>query len=135
MSQGFRNSKGESVVGFVVYTKDGHNVALYDDYIYERKDGCIIPLPKGSESDGLSYPSITWNITPPFGTGWMAGFVHDICYRNGIFKDYADETLLEILEFLGCSYIDCKITYEGVHRCGQSSYDEDVALWKKKYGY
>jgi hypothetical protein len=133
--QGFRDSKGNTVTGFVVYTEDGHNVSLYDDYLYERRDGCIIPLPKGTTSDGLSYPRGTWNITPPFGPGWMAGVTHDEGYRSGLPKDFMDETLLEILDFLGVDKWNARITYEGVEHLGKVCYAEDMAIWKAKYGY
>jgi hypothetical protein len=135
MMQGFRDSKGLTVTGFVVYTEDGHNVSLYDDYLYECKNGCIIPLPKGTTSDGLSYPQATWNVTPPFGKGWMAGVTHDEGYRSGLPKDFMDEVLLEILDFMGVPEHLARITYEGVEHFGQSSYNEDLAIWKAKYGY
>lgn len=133
--QGFRDSAGNPVRGFNVYTEDGHNVVLLDDYVYERKDGCIIPIPKGATSDGLSYPQCTWNITPPFGLGWMGGVTHDQGYRNGFPKDFMDETLLEVMEFLGVPEWEARITYEGVEHGGQGSYDEDLKAWKAKYGY
>lgn len=133
--QGFRDSDGNTVTGFNVFTSDGRNCTLIADYLYERRDGCVIPLPKGSTTDGLSYPRGTWNIIPPFGPGWMAGVTHDIGYRGGLPKDFMDETLLEILHFLDVPEIEARITYEGVEHFGKGSYDEDVALWRAKYGY
>jgi hypothetical protein len=135
MSQGFFKSDGTPVKGLTVYTEDGHNVVIVGDYYYERKDGCRIPIEDGDTSDGLSYPQYTWNLTPPFGPGWMGGVLHDKGYRKGFPKDFMDETLLEILEFLGVSEIVARITYEGVEHGGQSSYDEDVAAWRAKNGY
>jgi hypothetical protein len=133
--QGFRDSAGKMVTGFVVYTKDGLNGSLFQDYLYECKDGCIIPLPKGTAFDGLSYPKLFWNITPPTGKGWMAGVTHDAGYRSGLPKDFMDDVLLEILHFLNVPEWEARITYEGVSHGGQESYDEDLAAWKAKYGY
>jgi hypothetical protein len=133
--QGFRDSEGNTVTGFVVYTEDGRNCDLFKDYLYETKDGCIIPLPKSSSSDGFSTPRGTWNVIPPFGLGWMGAFTHDVGYRSGLPKDFMDDTLLEILEFFKVPYIEAKIIYEGVARGGQPSYNEDLAIWKAKYGY
>jgi hypothetical protein len=135
MSQGFRDITGNPVTGFEVYTEDGRNCVLLRDYQYERADGCVIPLPKGSTSDGLSIPRGIWNVIPPFGPGWMGGYTHDVGYRNGLPKDFMDETLLEILMFCEVDTFASKIIYEGVHRAGQPSYEEDLKAWKAKYGF
>jgi len=136
MSQGFRDSEGNPVKGFVVYTADGRNCVLLKDYVYERKDGCVIPIPKGATSDGASTPPVLWNTLPPFGSYWMAAYLHDQLYReSGTPKDFADETLLDAMEFLNVWAVDAKVIYEGVKVGGASSYEQDVAAWKKKYGF
>jgi hypothetical protein len=135
MSQGFFKVDGTPVKGFVCYTEDGQNVTVIGQYYYERKDGCRIPIVDGDTSDGLSYPKVFWNIAPPTGEGWPGGLTHDRGYRHGFPKDFMDETLLEILEFLNVPEWRAKITYEGVALGGEGSYEEDVAAWRKKNGF
>lgn len=135
MSQGFYKEDGTPIKGIVVYTEDGFNVSVIGKYYYERVDGCKVPLVDGDTSDGLSYPQIFWNITPPTGLAWLAGVWHDRGYRHGFPKEFMDETFLEMMMFLQVPEAKARITYEGVALGGQGSYDEDVAAWKKKYGY
>lgn len=119
MSRGFRDPAGEPVTGFQVYTEDGRNFVLLKDYVYERRDGCIIPLPTGSESDGASTPPFLWPTLPPFGLYFKAAYLHDICYRTGKPKDFADETLLDAMDFLNVPEIEAKVIYEGVRIGGK----------------
>jgi hypothetical protein len=133
--QGFYDSIGNPVKGFNVYTEDGRNFILTEDYAYERKDGCRITIPKGATSDGASTPPALWPTLPPFGRYWPAAYLHDYLYRNpSPDKDFADETLLDAMEFLGVWDVDAKIIYEGVARFGSSSYEADVKEWKAKSG-
>lgn len=128
--RGFKDSEGNSIKGFEIYTEDGHNIVLLKDYIYERKDGCIVPIPKGTLSDGASTPQIMWNQIPPFGSYWMAAVLHDCLYRHAnAGKDFCDETLLDAMEFLNTPWVLAKAIYEGVHLAGESSYAEDMKAW------
>jgi len=134
--QGFYGASGNQVKGFNVYTEDGHNFVLLEDYYYERLDGCQIPMPKGSTSDGASIPRALWVTLPPFGPYWRGAFLHDVLYRaSSPDRAFCDETLLESMEYLGTPGFQAKIIYEGVSIGGEGSFDTDKDQWRKKYGF
>ena len=109
-----------------VSTADGHNFTLLEPFTYLCKDGTIIIVPEGSQSDGASTPQILWNTLPPFGVYFKAAFLHDFLYRATEFpKEFCDNVLLEAMECLGVNQIEADTIYEGVHLGGWMAFNED----------
>lgn len=109
-----------------VSSSDGRNFTLLESFNYIAKDGLVITVPAGSESDGASTPREMWCFIPPFGTYWMAAYLHDYLYRySQLPKVRCDELLKEAMECLGVEFIERDEIYEGVNLDGQISFDED----------
>jgi hypothetical protein len=99
---------------------------LLDSFSYTSKTGMVITVPVGATSDGASTPREIWAFIPPFGTYWMAAFLHDYLYRStDIAKDVCDSLLEEAMEDLCVDIVERQTIYEGVAIGGQSSFDED----------
>jgi hypothetical protein len=109
-----------------VRTRDGRNVALLESLEYLTDGGERIVVPAGFESDGASTPQTIWNLFPPFGPYWLAAILHDWLYRRTQRpKAECDSLLKEAMRSLGVDLVTRDTIYEGVHLCGQSSFDED----------
>lgn len=109
-----------------VRTSDGRNMSLLDSFTYISKTGRVIVVPVGATSDGASTPREIWSFIPPFGTYWMAAFLHDYLYRStNIQKDVCDDLLREAMEDLCVDCVEREAIYDGVALGGQSSFDED----------
>jgi len=101
-------------------------MSLLDAFTFTSKTGVIITVPVGATSDGASTPREIWSFIPPFGTYWMAAFLHDYLYRStNIPKDVCDSLLREAMEDLCVDWVERDAIYEGVALGGQSSFDED----------
>lgn len=101
-------------------------MSLLDSFSYTSKTGMVITVPVGATSDGASTPREIWSFIPPFGTYWMAAFLHDYLYRStDLPKDVCDDLLKEAMEDLCVDWIERDEIFEGVHVGGQSSFDED----------
>ena len=115
-----------STTALNVRTSDGRNMVLLDAFTYTSKTGRVITVPVGATSDGASTPREIWSFIPPFGTYWMAAFLHDYLYRStDLPKDVCDDLLREAMEDLCVDWVEVKAIYDGVAVGGQSSFDED----------
>lgn len=114
------------VNGLLVRTRDGRNVCLCEELVYNAKDGVVYIVPIGSTSDGASTPRFIWNIIPPFGKYFLAAVLHDHLYRNTHFpKELCDNLLYEACMSLGDNHLEAWEIYEGVHLGGHSSFNTD----------
>lgn len=119
MSQGFSTEK------LKVETADGRVFSLLESFTYTRKDGVVITVPAGSESNGASTPRLLWRILPPFGTYWKAAYLHDRLYESGDYdKDFCDETFLEAMESCGTAGAVATPIYQGVHVFGWPAWSD-----------
>ena len=115
-----------STTSLNVRTSDGRNFVNLEEWFFTTKAGVRIVVPIGTTSDGASTPREIWSFIPPFGTYWMAAFLHDYLYRLSSYpKEFCDVVLLEAMECLGVDVIERDAIYEGVHEEGESSFDED----------
>lgn len=116
-------NSGFSVTELKVETADGHIFRLFESFSYTRKDGTVIIVPIGTESNGASVPRLFWRVLPPFGCYWKAAFLHDYMYESGLYsKEFCDGTLLEAMEFLEVPDVEAHTIYEGVHLFGWPAY-------------
>jgi len=117
-----------STTSLKVQTSDGHNFVLLEPFTYTSSAGFVITVPAGATSDGASTPREIWTFVPPFGTYWMAAFLHDWLYRDThLPKDQCDDLLDDAMECLGVDSEERRTIYWGVKLGGQSSFDEDRA--------
>lgn len=117
-----------STTSLKVQTSDGRNFVLLEPFSYTSSAGVIITVPAGATSDGASTPREIWALIPPFGTYWMAAFLHDYLYRSTNFsKNECDDLLRDAMECLGVDLIEREEIYEGVHLGGNSSFVSDRA--------
>jgi hypothetical protein len=117
---------GFSVTELKVSSSDGHNFVLLEAFTYTTKDGTVIEVPVGTTSDGASTPKTLWSTIPPFGTYWMAAYLHDYLYRNSKYpKNFCDNVLYEAMCTLMVPAYEAKVIYEGVALAGQYSFDKD----------
>lgn len=99
---------------------------LLDAFSYTSKTGQVINVPVGATSDGASTPREIWSFIPPFGTYWMAAFLHDYLYRStDLPKDVCDSLLEEAMEDLCVDVIERQAIYDGVMVGGESSFASD----------
>ena len=115
-----------SVPSLKVQTSDGRNFVLLEPFRYTSSWGAIIDVPAGSTSDGASTPREIWCFIPPFGTYWMATFLHDYLYRSTqLPKTECDLLLKDAMQSLGVEAIELNAIYAGVAIGGQSSFNQD----------
>jgi Protein of unknown function (DUF1353) len=101
-------------------------MVLLDSFSYTSKTGRVVTVPVGATSDGASTPREIWSFIPPFGTYWMAAFLHDYLYRStDLPKDVCDSLLEEAMEDLCVDAIERDAIYEGVALGGQSDFNQD----------
>lgn len=99
---------------------------LLDSFSYTSKTGQVITVPVGATSDGASTPREIWSFIPPFGTYWMAAFLHDYLYRStDLPKDACDDLLEEAMEDLCVDMIERDAIYDGVTVGGEDSFVSD----------
>lgn len=128
-----------------VRTHDGRNFTAIADADYQAKDGTFYRIQSGATSDGASTPPVLWakfdlEWLPPFGSYWMAAFLHDAAYRNSLLtwngtafvavslpKDKCDDLLREAMQSLGTHNLAVEEIYHGVVECGESSFEKDRA--------
>jgi uncharacterized protein DUF1353 len=109
-----------------VRTSDGRNMVLLDSFTYTSKTGRVVVVPVGATSDGASTPREIWAFIPPFGTYWMAAFLHDYLYRStDLPKDVCDSLLEEAMEDLCVDLPERYAIYHGVTLGGESSFVSD----------
>ena len=109
-----------------VETSDGLNMVLLEPFTYTTKSGEVIIVPAGTTSDGASTPRLIWREIPPFGTYWMAAYLHDYLYRDSDKpKDFCDNVLLEAMECLGVNQIEADTIFQGVHLFGWAAFEGD----------
>lgn len=113
----------------LVRTSDGWNVTVVESFTFTRRDGEVITVLAGAESDGVSSPVSTWSLYPPSGVYWLAAVLHDAIYRmatSPIFtsRDEADRVFLEALEWLGVPKLTRQALYQTVVRFGESAWNE-----------
>ena len=117
-----------STTSLKVQSSDGRNFVLLEPFSFTSQGGVTITVPAGSTSDGASTPREIWSFIPPFGTYWMAAFLHDYLYRyTQLPKTECDSLLKEAMECLGVDPIERNAIYDGVALGGQSSFDSDRA--------
>lgn len=115
-----------SVDALSTKSRDGHNFKLIEEFSFTCKDGTVIIVPVGAESDGASTPRIVWDIIPPFGLYWMAAFLHDYLYRYTKYtKEFCDGVLLEAMECLGVDEETREIIYDAVKDFGHEAFNND----------
>jgi hypothetical protein len=114
---------------------DGINWCLLNDFQFEHKDGIIITAPVKFITDFASIPRIFWEVLgPPWGKHGFGAITHDyLYYSQTTTKDYADEVLMEAMIVAGVSIIDRSLIFEGVHKAGQTAWDENKR--KKNLGF
>lgn len=101
-------------------------MTLLDAFTYTSKTGQVITVPVGSTSDGASTPREIWAMIPPFGTYWMAAFLHDYLYRStDLPKNVCDDLLREAMEDLCVDWVERDAIFDGVALGGQCSFDAD----------
>lgn len=112
-----------------VETSDGRNFTLLEGFSWVSQDGTRIDVPAGATSDGASTPQALWSIGfAPFGSYWMAAFLHDFLYRfSGYAKSSCDSFLLEAMHDLNVPGIISRTIYEGVTLGGSNSFATDRA--------
>jgi hypothetical protein len=119
-----------------VETGDGRNVCVLEPFYFTRKNGEVVAVGVGAESDGASTPRESWVVTPPFGWYWLATVLHDYLYRyTQRAKEECDAILLEALEWLAwltenpllreARMIEGRAMYDAVVLGGASSFEED----------
>jgi hypothetical protein len=117
---------GFSEGALLVSTPDGRNFTLMSPFTYTTKAGEVITVPAGTESDGASTPRIGWNLLPPFGTYWMAAFLHDYLYRETEkAKADCDDIFYEAMDALGTDDEEARLIYEGVSLGGWAAFQAD----------
>ena len=117
--------QGFSTERIKVETSDGRVFSLLEAFSYTRKDGQVVEVPVGSESNGASTPRLLWRVFPPFGRYWKAAFLHDHLYERGEYeKTFCDETFMESMEWLGVPETVARTLYEGVHLLGWPAWKE-----------
>ena len=114
---------------FPVTTSDGRTFHLCEAVTFFRRDGSIIIMPLGTDSDA---PAI-WPEIPPFGKYWRAAFLHDAACRLKTrpiigTKKECDELFLEAMGACGVSAAEALIIYEGVARFGWHAFLEDRTM-------
>ena len=115
-----------STSNLYVRTSDGRNFVLLEPFSYTSNSGEVITVPAGTTSDGASTPREIWSFIPPFGTYWMAAFLHDYLYRyTQRSKDECDELLKEAMQCLSVDWVEINAIYNGVKWGGANSFDED----------
>ena len=115
-----------SVSALKVQTSDGRNFVLLEPFTYTSLAGEIIVVAAGATSDGASTPKEIWPVIPPFGTYWMAAFLHDYLYRcTDKPKAECDALLKEAMTSLGVDTIMRDMIYDGVTVGGWSSFEAD----------
>lgn len=120
-----RPAQGFSTRELKVATSDGQVFRLLEAFTYTRRDGRVITVPVGCESNGASTPRLLWRAIPPFGKYWKAAFLHDHLYECGEWdKDFCDATFLEAMEWLDVPRIEAHTIYEGVHLLGWPAWAE-----------
>jgi hypothetical protein len=127
---------GFRVKELIVSTADGLNFTLVESFTFTRPNGEVVTVSKGATSDGASVPRAMWLTLPPFGTYWMAAFLHDDLYRRSDFdKEKCDTIFKEAMDYLKVGVIDETRLYEGVSHLGAISYLEDrkgdLTMWAK----
>jgi hypothetical protein len=120
-----------------VMTTDGRNFTLVNPITYIAQDGSVYIMPMGATSDGASTPAEMWPAIPPFGSYWLAAFLHDCAYRDtlqlpdgtaaALPKARCDDLLREAMLTLSVSVELADTIYEGVVYGGWSSFDSDRA--------
>lgn len=112
-----------------VRTGDGRNFELLTPFTFTTAAGVVHEVPAGSTSDGASTPRELWPTLPPFGSYWLAAFLHDWAYRfSDLGKDECDALLLEAMHCQGVSAFIAAEIYQGVHLFGQGSFSADRAM-------
>jgi hypothetical protein len=127
---------GFSVKELIVSTADGLNFTLVESFTFTRPNGEVVTVSAGATSDGASVPRAMWLTLPPFGTYWMAAFLHDDLYRRSDFdKEKCDTIFEEAMDYLKVGVINETRLYEGVEHLGAISYLEDrkgdLTMWAK----
>lgn len=118
------NNTGFSVKDLHVEEADGKDVTLLEPFTYTTLKGEVITVPAGTTSDGASTPRALWVVLPPFGTYWMAAFLHDYLYRNSTFpRSKCDAILKEAMERLGVNWFRRNIIWLGVRVGGWLPYN------------
>lgn len=111
-----------------VKTADGRNFVLLEPIVYHAASGDVITVPAGAQSDGASIPRMFWRLLPPFGTYWLAAYVHDYLYRQTDKpRDYCDAMFREMMEALGVPSVTVETIYEAVHFGGAEAFAGDRA--------
>jgi len=120
---------GFNVKQLTVTTADGLNFTLVVAFTFTRPNGDVITILPGAVSDGASVPRAMWRLLPPFGTYWMAAFLHDDLYRNScLSKEDCDTIFDEAMTWLKVGPLDRTALYEGVEHGGGLSFLEDRAI-------
>lgn len=119
---------GFNVKQLITSSSDGHNFTLVEPFTFTCQDGTVIDVGAGAQSDGASVPQALWAILPPFGSYWMAAFLHDSLYRySDLPKDRCDAIFAEALEWLKVGPALKDTLYEGVERLAAIPFAEDRA--------
>ncbi len=124
MSPGFDRAE------FKLSTTDGRTFRLLEEVTFIRRNGDMILIPVGTETDGASTPPILWQQIPPFGAYWRAAILHDAAYRMRTrpiigSKLECDELFLEAMELCDVSPVMRQIIYQGVVKFGEPAYLKD----------
>lgn len=126
--------------GVLVRSKDGRNFVLQEIVDFVSEDGNTYRMPVGATSDGASTPPEIWLNFPPFGSYWLAAFLHDCAYRNtlevfdigeqvwsraSLSKATCDSLLKEAMDYAGTHEFTKEAIYNGVVIGGGSSFEAD----------
>lgn len=115
---------GFSVKDLHVEESDGKDVTLLEPFTYTTLEGEVITVPVGTTSDGASTPAILWPVLPPFGTYWMAAFLHDYLYRCSNFpRSKCDGIFREAMGRLGVGWFRRNVIWLGVRVGGWLPYN------------
>lgn len=122
--------EGFSSASVAIRTKDGTNVVVLEPLEFKRPSGEIITVIAGATSDGVSSPRWAWAAVPPFGAWWLAGVLHDACYRMQtrpliVDRAIADTIFLEALTFCRVPGPIRLALYEAVHHFGEAAWIKD----------
>ena len=117
---------GFNTTALTVQSSDGRNFTLLRPFVFTHPSGESVTVPAGATSDGASTPCEMWMSLPPFGTYWMAAFLHDWLYRCTDWpKDKCDDWLLQAMIALNVPEAERIAIYEGVHLGGQWAFEGD----------
>ena len=86
------------------FNHDGWVCRLMRNFTVILRDGTVITVPRGFETDFASVPRFFWRLLPPRGKWSFAAAVHDFLYRvglPGITRARADAIFLEVMQRCG----------------------------------